>query len=520
MKDEDKTKEHLLEELAVLRQTLIELKATEEKLRESATRAEEKLKGSEARYQAIVEDQTELVCRFLPDGTLTFVNEAYCRYFNTNRGRMIGSSFKPFLPDQTRQHLERLWSSLSQENAVATIEHSLVMPDGQVCWQQWINHAIFDGQGHLIEIQATGRDITESKQIEGALRESEKRYHSVFENSGTATVIIEEDMTISMANAECEKLSGYSREEIQGKMKWTEFVVPEDLEKMKKYHYQRREDGGQVPGEYESCYVDKQGNIKDIFTKVAMIPGTKKSVASMMDISSRKRAEEEIRHFPWRLIGVIEEERKRITRDLHDEFGQTLTALRFGLEDLKNSLPAGLETEKKRFDELINLIEQLGENIRKISSDLRPDILDHLGLIPTLEWYIRDLTNRVPGIRIGFQPMGFKKRLKAELEIVLYRIIQEALTNVVRHAQANHVNILLTINHPKIILTIKDDGVGFDEAEGMSLQEATRQGIGLLGMRERVASVGGTINIRSGKGKGTVIRAELPVDERKTNAEN
>ncbi len=541
MKDEDITKEQLLEELAVLRQTVAELKASEDELEKRVKeqtaelgkvnealqteiverkRVEEGLREGEARYQAIVEDQTEFICRFLPDGTLTFVNEACCRYFNTNRGRMIGRSFKPFLPDKQRQQLEKLWSSLSQENAVATIEHSLVMPDGQVRWQQWINHAIFNEQGDLKEIQTVGRDITKRKQVEEALRESEERYHSVFENSGTATFIIEEDMTISMANAECEKLTGYSRKEVAGKKKWTDFVVPEDLERMKKYHYQRREKGGAAPTEYEFRFIDKQGNIKDVFLKIAMIPGTKRSVASLMDITDRKRAEEKVRHFPRRLIRRIEEDRKRIAQNLHDEFGGSLTALRFGLEDLKNSRPEGLEKKGRKFDDLMGLIEKLGENIREICSDLRPGILDHLGLIPTLEWYIKDLSNRIPGLQIDFQPIGFKKRLKPELEIVLYRIIQEGLTNVAKHSKAKHVTILLTFNYPQIIITIKDDGLGFDEQEDPSFLETKKQGIGLWGMRERVAFVGGTIHIRSSKGKGTMIRAELPVDARKTDAEN
>lgn len=539
MKDEDITKEQLLEELAVLRQTVAELKASEDELEKRVKeqtaelskvnkalqaeiverkRVEEGLREGEARYHAIVEDQTELICRFLPDGTLTFVNEVYCHYFNTNRERMIGRSFKFFLPDKTRQQLEKLWSSLSQENAVATIEHSLMMPDGQVRWQQWINHGIFNEQGDLKEIQAVGRDITKRKQAEEALRESEERHHSLFENSGTATFIIEEDMTISMANLESEKLSGYSREEIVGKKKWTEFVVPEDLERMKKYHYQRRGKGGVAPSEYEFRFVDKQGNIKDIFLKIAMIPGTKKSIASLMDITTRKHAEEKIRHFPRRLIRRIEEERKAIVQNLHDECGGGLTALRFGLDDLEISKHKS--SEKKKIDRLKKIIEKLGENLQKLSSDLRPETLDHLGLIPALECYIKDLGHRIPDFQINFQSTGFKKRLEPELEIVLYRIIQEGLTNVIKHAKAKHVDILLAFNHPQVVLSIKDDGDGFEEQENLTLAGGKKRGIGLWSMRERVASVGGTIHIRSRKGKGTVIRAELPVDTRKKDAKN
>jgi signal transduction histidine kinase len=244
------------------------------------------------------------------------------------------------------------------------------------------------------------------------------------------------------------------------------------------------------------------------------------AIANARLFIARKRAEEEIRHFPRRLIGAIEEERKRIARDLHDECGQTLTVLHLGLEGLKQSLTGELPEWEAKLDEYIRLTERVGDKIRNISFDLRPDTLDDLGLIPTLEWYIKDIAQRMPETRINFQTMGFKKRLDAETEIVLYRIIQEALTNIVKHAQARHVDVRLTLSHPQVILMMKDDGVGFDEKEGMRPVGVKKPGIGLMGMRERAASVGGTMNIRSEKGKGTLIRVELPIHGSKADAKN
>jgi PAS domain S-box-containing protein/putative nucleotidyltransferase with HDIG domain len=133
------------------------------------------------------------------------------------------------------------------------------------------------------------------------LAESEEKYRTVFENTGTATTIIEEDKIISMANTQFEKLSGYSKEEIENKMKWTDFVIPEDLERMKRYYIARRKSGGKAPTEYEFRLIDKKGNIKDIFLKIGMIPGTKKSVASLMDITERKQAEEKLQETHQRL---------------------------------------------------------------------------------------------------------------------------------------------------------------------------------------------------------------------------
>ena len=145
------------------------------------------------------------------------------------------------------------------------------------------------------KVAAAGRDISEHKQTTKFLEESEAEYRAVFENTGTAIVIVEEDMTISMANTESEKLSGYTKEEIEGKMKVTDFIAGEDLEKMQRYHAERREKGKQPPRQYEFRFADKQGNIKHLFINVGIIPGTTKSIASLIDITDNKRIEEALR---------------------------------------------------------------------------------------------------------------------------------------------------------------------------------------------------------------------------------
>jgi diguanylate cyclase (GGDEF)-like protein/PAS domain S-box-containing protein len=186
MENRDKTKEdfgetssssvetlsraEFIDELVELRQRVAELEAvdTERKWAEvlQATRA---LRESEARYRAIVEDQTELICRFLPDGTLTFVNEAYCRYFGRKREELIGSSFMPLIPEQDREFIEEQFTSLSLDNPVVTYERRVILPNGQIRWQRWTDRAIFDQQGRFIEFQAVGHDITEQVEAEEQL---------------------------------------------------------------------------------------------------------------------------------------------------------------------------------------------------------------------------------------------------------------------------------------------------------------------------------------------------------------
>jgi len=139
------------------------------------------------------------------------------------------------------------------------------------------------------------KKILKEQHIEKKLKESEEKYRALFENTGTATMIIEEDGTISMVNTQGEKLSGYSKDEIENKMKWTDFVIPDDMEKMKKYHIARRKAGEKPPTECEFSFIDRKGNVKDIFLKIGMIPNTKKSIISLMDITKHKISEERLK---------------------------------------------------------------------------------------------------------------------------------------------------------------------------------------------------------------------------------
>jgi len=138
-------------------------------------------------------------------------------------------------------------------------------------------------------------EILKEQRIEKELKESEEKYRALFENTGTATMIIEEDRTISMVNTQGEKLSGYSKDEIENKMKWTDFAIPDDMEKMKKYHIFRGKAGEKSPTECEFSFIDRKGNVKDIFLKIGMIPNTKKSIISLMDITKHKISEERLK---------------------------------------------------------------------------------------------------------------------------------------------------------------------------------------------------------------------------------
>ena len=229
------------------------------------------------------------------------------------------------------------------------------------------------------------------------------------------------------------------------------------------------------------------------------------------EVQERKKAEESITRLSRKLITAAEEERKKLALDLHDECSQHLTELQFGIESLLLLPPHQIEEKQIKLAGIQELLQQFGDQIRNFSSGLRPDMLDDLGIVPTLQWYVSEVALNAPDVRIDFEAIGLQKRLPSSVELVLYRVCQESLTNVMKHAHADQVKILLTYSHPKVILSVKDNGIGFNPAPHDHQGEDGKHGLGLLGMRERVSSIGGQWSVNSSRNRGTVIRVELPV---------
>src|SRR5439155_8259788 len=207
------------------------------------------------------------------------------------------------------------------------------------------------------------------------------------------------------------------------------------------------------------------------------------------------------------VLAAQEDERKRIARELHDETAQALTTLLIRLKILEKSRTA---TEMRRqIDELRELTAQTLEAVRKLAVELRPATLDDLGLLAALEAYTESYRSRMP-LRVSFSAEGFEDRdgrLPPQIELVLYRVVQEALTNVAKHAGADDVRVELVRRTDEVIAAVEDDGQGFDVEDMMRLRE---RGLGLFGMQERLALVGGQPVIGSTPGLGTRIHARVP----------
>jgi PAS domain S-box-containing protein len=225
-------------------------------------------------------------------------------------------------------------------------------------------------------------------------------------------------------------------------------------------------------------------------------------------IAERNRTEAELQRLSHRLVEVQEQERRAIARELHDEIGQILTGLKMTLEFTRR-LPA--EAASDGFDRVYRQVNDLLAYVRNLSLDLRPAMLDDLGLLPAIFWHIDRYTSQTE-VKVNFIHSGIDGRYAPEIETGIYRIVQEALTNVARHSQVKDVTVLLWANPESINVQIEDQGVGFNPESVM----ASIHSNGLTGMRERAALLGGRLTIESAPGSGMCVTAELPLVQSST----
>jgi PAS domain S-box-containing protein len=231
-----------------------------------------------------------------------------------------------------------------------------------------------------------------------------------------------------------------------------------------------------------------------------------RTVELRAEVEDRRAAEGRVKELLHRIIEAQEFERRRIARDLHDQLGQQLTALRLNLELLKTG-GAGRQGLPEAFDRAEKIVQGIEAEVDFIAWELRPAALDHLGLSKALESFVREWAAHY-GIPFEFRA-GVEGRLKPEVEINLYRIAQEALNNVMKHAGASRVDVVLDRRDEEVVLIVEDDGKGFTPERAIDGEK----GMGLLSIKERAAQVGGTLEIETGPGAGTTVYVRVPAVE-------
>jgi PAS domain S-box-containing protein len=351
--------------------------------------------------------------------------------------------------------------------------------------------------------------ITERKRAGEALQESERSYRELFEVAPDAIWVHDLKGNIIKANKAAEKLTGLSAEELAGGNVKT-LLSEEGLRLAKEVR--RRLVKGEAVQPYEQHLIRKDGTEATLRLTTSPIFSNGQLIAFQniaRDITEEKRMQENLRYYLQEIARAQEEERRRIARELHDSTAQTLIALLHQLENLlgdKAKLPV---REAKALWGFYEQIRDVLREVRRFSRDLRPSILDDLGLLPALEWVTGELKKEY-GVEATLEVVGDVRRFSQEAELILFRIVQEALRNVAKHAQASKAEVKIEFEKQKTRVTISDDGIGFELPESLGDLPHTGK-LGLAGMQERVQLLGGNLKLKSKPGKGTTVIATAPI---------
>lgn len=475
------------------------------------------LRASEHRLRTIIETEPECVKIVSPEGRLLEMNAAGLAMLDAARlEELTAQPLIQFIVPEYRPAFVALHQQVIAGGA-GTLEFETLGLKGTRRWMETHAVPLREAAGQVTALLGVTRDVTRRKQAEAALRESEDRFRKAFEEGPLGIVMASlTDGRFIRANQAFCTLLGYPEEELL-RLTFADVTHPEhravDAEAV------RQLAAGQIQKhETEKRYLKKNGAeiwAARALTKVRSADGkTFYALAMIQDTTERKQAEaarrtagERLGMLSRQLIETQEAERRHLARELHDEMGQTLTAAKLHLQALQRFPDPVAQPE--RLEKAVGLVDRLLEDVRNLSLNLRPPMLDDLGLVASLRWLL-DQRARAAGLQVRFEYDAFDKRPESALETACFRVAQEALTNVVRHAQAQNVFVELRREPDGVSLLVRDDGAGFLVAGAQ--QRAGRGGsLGLLGMEERAALLGGTVRVNSTPGKGTEVRGWFPM---------
>jgi two-component system, NarL family, sensor histidine kinase UhpB len=385
------------------------------------------------------------------------------------------------------------------------MEQKLIRLDGAMTDVE-VTGALLDEDGRAIQVIA--RDITERKRAEAALRESEERLTLAFAGAQEGVWDWNLETGAVVYSPRWKQMLGYAEDEIEPHVSaWERLLHPDDKVRADQLNESLAHGGRTYEGEFRLRH--KNGHYVHVLSRgfpVRREPDgpVVRIVGTHFDLTERKRAETERTRTELltRLVFAQEDERRRIAREMHDQFGEQLTTLGRRIAMLKDACANQAES-RDHIDALETISHQLDRDVDHLVWELRPTALDDLGLRAALTNYVQDWSKRV-GIPAHLHTSGlWSNRLPSEAETTLYRIAQEALTNVAKHSQAGIVEVILERRADHVLLIIEDDGVGFESGG------ATPQGVGLIGMQERAALVGANLQIESAVGQGTTILVRM-----------
>ncbi len=484
---------------------------------------EQALRRNERRYRSLVLATAQVTWTSAANGEVVDPLPTWEAFSGQQFSQYRGLGWQEAIHPQDRAAISERWrkavnrESRPPNNRYFEIEYRVRRHDG--IYRHFVNRTVpvLNNQGEVEEWVGVSFDITEQKAAEQELRASEHRFQLV--TRATTDLVYDWDMATDAIwwNENLHLMFGYrGQPEELGLKFWSGLLHPEDATRVRTSMFGAIAAGKEFwADEYRLRRSD--GSYANILERGYILPDAAgrpaRMIGAMMDITDRKLAEqrlrdsrEQLRALSAHLEQVREEERTRIAREIHDELGQALTGLKLDLSWFAGRLPnQPLLAEKSAA--MLKLIDSTVNAVRRLSTELRPAVLDNLGLSAAIEWLAQEFQRRT-GVSCEFITPEDDLVLDKDRTTALFRIAQEALTNVARHARARSVHILLERDGTQLLLRITDDGRGIAD-----LEQHSTHSFGLLGMRERAHLLGGTFEIAGRAGEGTTLTVQLPADE-------
>lgn len=482
--------------------------------------AEKALRSSEIRFRSVWESSAEGMRLTDKDGIIIAVNKAFCKLTEMKAQDLIEQPLTVTYNGGKNKDamLQNYRTRFKEKSFPANLEQKLILPSGKVVY--------LDGTYTFVEIESGNalllsvfRDVTERILNEQALKKNKLMMNRAEEIAHLGSWELDLETNKLNCSAELYQIYGLQHENFDGKFESIlKLVHPEDSGNILANIKRARESN--EPFEHYERIIRPDGENRILYTKGIIldnVEGNAKTIyGSCLDVTEFKRVEnalinssEKLRALSASLEAAREEERSYIARELHDELGQVLTAIKMDLTLMQDDLlikPDSLKEEiTAQLVQIEKMVDRLIITVKNIATELRPDILDHLGLIAALEWHAKEFENRHK-VRCVFNSNIGKIELEKEKSTAVFRIFQEALTNVARHSGASQVTAKIQLLKDKLLLEVEDNGKGISNEQLFNISS-----IGITGMKERAKFLGGKVFIDGQEGKGTRVFLEMPL---------
>ena len=458
-------------------------------------------------------------------GTIVKCNQTLATALGSTQEEILGRPVVSLYHPDCLEHVKKVFESFVRTGEVRDAELQLQRKDGRTIDVSLNVSSVRDQAGRVVRSRSILRDITGRKQAEAALRASQARYENLYSDAPDMFASVDVNTErIVQCNQTLMRAAGYAREELMGRPVrelhhsacWRDLARAIECVRatgrVRDVELQlQRKDGGVIDVSLSAAAVrDEHDNLYHRCTWRDITERRRAQLAVHQKQRELERSQQELQALAARLLTAQEDERRRISRELHDDVNQRLALLTFEIETLERDLPKVRSATVARLRALRERVVTLSDDVHSLAYQFHPAILDDLGLTAALESLTDDFTRR-EGIEIDVA-QSVREQIAPEVAHCFYRVVQEALRNVARHARAERVTLRLEQIDDGISLVISDSGVGFEP----EVIDKRRRGLGVVGMQERVRLVNGRFSVTSRIGEGTRVQAWVPVPKEVT----